>query len=70
MNYINKNDFKINSTLFEFINKEAIPGLDIKSEDFWENFGKVVHKLAPINKSLIKKRETIQKQIDDWHKKD
>ncbi|MBD1171926.1 malate synthase G [Pelagibacterales bacterium SAG-MED05] len=70
MNYINKNDFKINSTLFEFINKEAIPGLDIKSEDFWENFGKVVHELAPINKSLIKKRETIQKQIDDWHKKD
>ena len=62
MNYINKNDFKINSTLFEFINKEAIPGLDIKSEDFWENFGKVVHELAPINKSLIKKRETIQKK--------
>ena len=70
MNYINKNDLKINSTLFEFINQEAIPGLDIKSEDFWKNFGKVVHELAPINKSLIKKRETIQKKIDDWHKKD
>ena len=70
MNYINKNDLKINSTLFEFINKEAIPGLDIKSEDFWKNFGKVVHELDPINKSLIKKREAIQKKIDDWHKKD
>ena len=70
MNYINKNDLKINSTLFEFINKEAIPGLDIKSEDFWKNFSKIVHELAPINKSLIKKRETIQKKIDDWHKKD
>ena len=46
MNYINKNDLKINSTLFEFINKEAIPGLDIKSEDFWKNFGKVVHELT------------------------
>ena len=70
MNYINKNDLKINSTLFEFINKEAIPGTNIKSEDFWKNFGKVVHELAPINKSLIKKREAIQKKIDDWHKKD
>ena len=70
MNYINKNDLKINSTLFEFINKEAIPGLDIKSEDFWKNFSKIVHELAPINKSLIEKRETIQKKIDDWHKKD
>ena len=62
MNYTNKNDLKINSTLFEFINKEAIPDTDIKSEDFWKNFGKVVHELAPINKSLIKKRETIQKK--------
>ena len=70
MNYINKNDLKINSTLFEFINKEAIPGTDIKSEDFWKNFGKVVHELTPINKSLIKKREAIQKKINDWHKKD
>ena len=25
--------------------------------------------IAPINKSLIKKRETIQKKIDDWLKK-
>ena len=69
MSYVNKNELKINSTLFEFINKEVIPGTNIESEDFWKNFGKVIHELAPINKSLIKKRETIQKKIDDWHKK-
>ena len=63
MNYINKNDLKINSTLFEFINKEAIPGTDIKSEDFWKNFGKVVHELAPINKSLIKKEKLFKKKL-------
>ena len=65
MNYINKNGLKINS-LFEFINKTI--DLDIKSEDFWKNFGKVVHELAPINKSLIKKRN-YSKKIDDWHKR-
>ncbi|MDA9092064.1 malate synthase G, partial [Pelagibacteraceae bacterium] len=26
-----------------------------------------VHELAPINRALIKKRENIQKQIDEWH---
>jgi len=26
-----------------------------------------VHELAPINKALIEKRETIQKEIDTWH---
>ena len=41
----------------------------IKSEDFWNNFEKVVHELAPINKNLIEKREDIQKKIDEWHKK-
>ena len=62
MNYIKKNNLKINSVLFEFINKEVIPGTNINSEDFWTNFGKIVHELAPINKSLIKKREIIQKK--------
>ena len=38
------------------------------SEEFLDNCSKVVHELAPINKKLIEKRETIQKEIDDWHK--
>ena len=68
MNTIEKNGLKISSNLFEFINKEAIPGTNIKIDDFWSKFSKVVHELAPINKSLIDKRESIQKKIDDWHK--
>ena len=69
MNIIDKNGLKINSILFEFINNEVIPGTDIKIEEFWDKFEKIVHELAPINKSLIEKREKIQKQIDEWHKK-
>ena len=45
-----------------------LPGTNIKSDDFWNKFEKVVHELSPINKNLIKKRETIQKKIDEWHK--
>jgi malate synthase len=68
MNTIDKNNLKINSTLFEFVNKEVIPGTRIGIEDFWNNFSKVVHELSPINKTLIAKREKIQKKIDEWHK--
>ena len=68
MSLIDKNGLKINSVLYEFINKEAIPGTNINAENFWNSFEKVVHKLAPINKSLIKKRESIQIKIDEWHK--
>ena len=67
MKFISKNELKINQTLFDFINEEVLPGTNIKSDDFWNRFAKVVHELAPINKKLIEKREKIQKQIDDWH---
>ena len=56
MNIIEKNGLKINSLLFEFINNEVIPGTNINTEEFWNNFEKVVHELAPINKKLIEKK--------------
>ena len=67
MNKIKKGNLTINSVLFEFVNQEVIPGTNIDIEDFWKKFDLVVHELAPINKALIEKRESIQKQIDEWH---
>ena len=69
MNITEKNGLKINTKLFDFVNNEIIPGTNVKSDEFWNSFGKVVHELAPINNKLIKKREDIQKKIDEWHKK-
>ena len=68
MDIIDKNNLKIDPRLFEFINNEVIPGTGIDCEDFWSNFSKIVYELTPINKSLLKKREIIQKKIDEWHK--
>ena len=68
MSVIDKNGLKISLVLFDFINNEVLPGTNIKSDDFWNKFEKVVHELSPINKNLLKKRETIQKKIDEWHK--
>jgi malate synthase len=69
MSITEKNGLKINTKLLDFVNNEIIPGTNVKSEEFWANFGKIVHELAPINKKLIQKREDIQKKIDEWHKK-
>jgi malate synthase len=68
MSVIDKNGLKISLVLFDFINNEALPGTNIKSDDFWNKFEKVVHELSPINKNLLKKREIVQKKIDEWHK--
>ena len=62
MKIIDKNGLKISSALFEFINNEAIPGTNVNLNEFWNNFSKVVHELAPVNKKLIEKREIIQKK--------
>jgi len=69
MSITEKNGLKINTKLLNFVNNEIIPSTNIRSEEFWTNFGNIVHELAPINKKLIKKRDDIQKKIDEWHKK-
>ncbi len=65
---IDKNGLKISLTLYEFINREAISGTDINIDVFWQKFSDAVHELSPVNKSLVKKRESIQQEIDSWHK--
>ncbi|MEL0116901.1 MAG: malate synthase G [Pelagibacteraceae bacterium] len=67
MSKVKKGNLSIDSVLVDFIEKEAIPGTDTNIENFWKAFDAAVHELAPINKRLIDKRESIQKQIDDWH---
>ena len=68
MKIVDKNGLKISSILFEFINNEVIPGTEVITDKFWNSFAKAVTDLAPINKDLIKKREDLQRKIDDWHK--
>ena len=68
MKIIEKNGLKISSIMFDFVNNEAIPETGLDPDQFWAKFSEVVHEMAPTNKYLIEKRETIQKKIDDWHK--
>ena len=68
MKIIEKNGLKISSVMFDFVNNEAIPETGLDPDQFWAKFSAVVHEMAPTNKYLIEKRETIQKKIDDWHK--
>ena len=67
MNQVKKGNLIISSVLLNFVNQEVIPGTGIDAEDFWKKFDLAVHELAPANKTLIEKRESIQKKIDEWH---
>ncbi len=67
MDYTVKNDLKINANFFKFVNEEIMPGTNIEPDTFWKGFSEIANNLAPINRKLIEKRESIQKQLDEWH---
>ena len=69
MSITEKNGLKISTKLLDFINNEVLPGTDVDPDKFWNNFEKNIHELAPLNKNLIQRREEIQKEIDEWHKR-
>ena len=67
MEKISKGNLKISLSLFDFVNKEVLPGTKINSDSFWSGFDKAIHELQATNKELLKTREKIQKKIDEWH---
>jgi len=62
-------NISIDNKLFDFVNNEVIPGIDIDKTEFWNKFSEAANELSVENLELIKKREAIQSKIDDWHRK-
>ncbi len=65
--YKNVNDLKVAEDLLFFVNNELLKDTGINKEKFWQGFNEAVHELSIINKELIKKRQNIQKKINEWH---
>ncbi len=65
--YIALGKSKINKDLYNFVNDEIAPNTGIDTKHFWEQFISSANILAKKNKSLLNKRDELQKKIDDWH---
>ena len=65
--YIKINGISVASELADFVKNELLENTEIDVKHFWNGFEKSIKKLVPINKELLKKRQQIQKKIDDWH---
>ena len=57
----------VDKKLYDFINKEVLPGTGVREKSFWSGFGKIVNALTPKNRELLARRDELQKQIDQWH---
>ena len=67
--FIKINNLSVDKILADFIDNELLLDTNISPKKFWDGFDKAGHELAPKNRELIEIRETIQKEIDLWHKK-
>ena len=67
--YIKIHNLSVAKELADFVKNELLVDTNVGPDEFWKGFDKVVHELAPKNKKLLEIRETLQQEIDLWHKK-
>jgi malate synthase len=65
---LNRHGLQVDPILDRFISDEALPGTGVELEGFWKGFSALVHDLAPKNRELLARRDSLQQQIDGWHR--
>ncbi|MBS0403230.1 MAG: malate synthase G [Proteobacteria bacterium] len=58
---------RVASELYDFINREVLPGVGVDQGRFWKGFSSIVTELAPKNAALLAERDRLQTELDTWH---
>ena len=65
---IHHSGLQIAKPIFDLVAQEVCPGSGIEADNFWRDFAAIIRDLAPINRQLLEKRESLQAAIDAWHR--
>jgi malate synthase len=66
--YVRTGAVDVAKPLYDFVVAEALPGTGVDAARFWQGFSDVFTELSAVNRALVEKRETLQRQIDEWHR--
>ncbi len=58
----------IDRKLAEFLENDVLAQLGRDADSFWSGFAALLARFAPRNRQLLDKRESLQSQIDSWHR--
>ena len=64
---IDKSGLMVAPSFADFIEMRALPGTGIDPHAFWAGTADLLARFAPENGALLRKRDTLQAQIDSWH---
>jgi len=64
---ISKANLQVSQCLADFIEFEVLPDTGITSVNFWSKFADIIEKFSAQNRQLLKTRDQLQDQIDQWH---
>jgi malate synthase len=65
--YVDRAGLRVASGLVEFVEGEALSGLSVTPQDFWQGMASIYRDFAPANRALLGERERLQSAIDAWH---
>ncbi len=55
------------SELHQLLERDILPGTGLSAGSFWNGLESIISELSPRNQALLKRRDDLQAQIDDWH---
>ena len=65
--YVDRAGLQVAASIADLVENQILPDLDISPDHLWGGFAAMLADLAPENLRLLEVRETLQKQIDEWH---
>ena len=66
-NKIEVGQLKIDEGLYRLVQDEIAPGTGVEADAFWISLDEIVADLAPKNRILLDKRDTLQQRLDEWY---
>jgi malate synthase len=65
--FIQVGRLRVANVLHAFIEREALVETGVASETFWSCLDALVHEFGPRNRELLRARDDLQRQIDNYH---
>ncbi|WP_016839361.1 MULTISPECIES: malate synthase G [Ureibacillus] len=67
-NYVTVGNLQVEKVLYDFVNEQVLPDVEVNKDEFWAGFDTLIHDLTPENKELLEKRRELEEAIHNWHK--